>query len=268
MSRYLQIIVCLGALCIVSGCNKRPDGVLDEKEMVDLMTDIQLANAYYNTNATNSGKLTKEVLVESVLEKHGVSHAELDSTLAYYGRNMDDYQRLFDKIEMNLKAHGTGSAVEEYDAENDIWPYNRFTAFFPHQISDGLYFSMPAEGLTPGNSLEWGLRVSTPDGVDILLGVEYENGTASYVQRNAGGNRSVKVNIQTDTSLNLKRIYGTVTAPQSSMPFWADSIRLVKAEFDSVSYTKIRSQKTLRKPVTKPLVEKMEGPLVTDTVNP
>lgn len=36
----------LSVLILVSGCNKRPDYVISEKEMVSLMVDMQIAEAY------------------------------------------------------------------------------------------------------------------------------------------------------------------------------------------------------------------------------
>lgn len=243
----------------VGGCNKRPEGVLSEDEMVSLLTDIELAEAY--TMTTSQSNISRDVLMESVLAKHGVTHAQLDSTIAYYGKNMDEYYKLYEKVEKNLRAQN-GEGQDAYDEKNDIWPYPRFTAILPNQTSDGITFSMPAEGLSAGSSLEWRMRLTSADGANAVLGVEYDNGMSSLSKKNGSGLTNFQIELQTDTALKVKRIFGYLTLPQDGMPVWADSIRLVKADYDSVTYHKIRSQKRLFQPKQAPPKLKVE----TDSV--
>lgn len=269
MRRFLPIV--FFGLVLLGGCDKRPEGVLSEDKMVDLMTDIQLADAYYHASGPSSERIDKSILTESVLKKHGVSHAELDSTLSYYGKNMDEYYKLYEKVEKNLRArNNSGMEGDSYDEANDLWPYSRFAALLSNQLSNGITFSIPAEGITPGNSIEWGMRLSQADGVEITLGAEYEDGSASLMKKTPGSSRNPSVTLQTDTALQLKRIFGTLTLSRNSLPLWADSIRLVKTDYDSLTYSNMRNQKFVGKPVRKPVVsriEEMEGPVVADTVN-
>lgn len=261
-----SISICIAFLICLTGCNRKPKGVVDEGKMVDILADIQLAEAYYS-NAGPSG-ISRNALIESVLDKYGVTTEELDSTIAYYGRNMDEYYLLYEKVEKKLR-NQTASENTEIK-ENDIWPYPSFTVFFPGQISEDMAFSIPADALERGDAVEWKMRLTSPDGIEAMLGVEYDNGMISSFSKNAAGNRSLEVKLQTDTSLVAKRIFGFVSVPESSRPLWADSIRLVKLDYDSLEYYKIRNQKRIFKPATKPKpvsVENMEGTVITDTVN-
>lgn len=264
----VRFALVLGFLVLIlSGCSDRPKHVLDEDKMVDVLTDIQLAEAYHNTMPPGPGNPDRNSLIEAVIKKHGITRQELDSTIAYYGRNIDDYYALYEKVENRLrKENGKEKAVIE-NALDDIWPYSKFTAFMPNQGSDGISFSIPAEDLESGNSLEWSLRLTSADGVEALLGVEYSDGTTSYFKKSAAGNVSLKINLQIDTAKVAERLFGSVTVPQRSRPVWADSIRLVKADFDSMSYSRIRSQRTIYPPKAAPLVEDVEGTVVPDTVN-
>ena len=239
---FLFLNVC--AVIVLPGCNRRPKSILSEKEMVALLTDLQMAEAYYNTGGP-SVNLDRNSLVESVLKKHGVSHTQLDSTLAYYGRNMDEYYMLYQKVEKNLKAEN--NRLEELDAANDIWPYSHYAAVFPNQLSEGIMFSMPASGVEPGNSLEWRLRLNTAVPADGLLGVEYENGLTSYVKKSLSGDNALKMNIQTDTALVAKRIFGSISFSEPDRYVWADSIRLIRLDLDSLNYNQIRQQRTIHK---------------------
>lgn len=253
---FLLSLLTLGI--ISTSCKKRPPGVLSEGEMVDLITDIELADAYLSTSGPGASRPDKKALTEAVLKKHGVTHAELDSTIAYYGRNLDDYYRIYEKVEKNLRSKNQGIRNEQALEGDNIWPYGHFAAFLPNQYSDGITFSMPADALTPGNTIEWSMRLTGSEGVDMILGVEYDNGTSSISKKNGGGTRNPKLTLQTDTALTPKRIFGVMNIPTSAFPLWADSIKLVKNELDTMEYSKIRQQHTLSRPVSKQEKEKQK----------
>ena len=227
-------------IMVLTGCSRRPPGILSDEEMVEFLSDLELAEAYYNTSGP--GKIERDVLIESVLLKHGVSHEQLDSTLSYYGRNMDEYSMLYEKVENKLKAENNNS--EALDATNDIWPYSHYASILPVQATDGIIFSMPAGGLQKGSSLEWRMRLSDGDNFDGMLGVEYESGPISYVKKNLNG-RSIKISIQTDTALTAKRIFGSIVVAPDYMPLWADSIRLIRTDLDSMTYSQIHQQRNV-----------------------
>ena len=218
--------------------------------MVDLLSDIELAHAYYST-ADPTHQIKNDQLTEAVLQKHNVSQEQLDSTLAYYGRNIDEYYQLYDKVIKNLSARS--GQTEDVIVENDIWPYSRFASILPDQITGGITFSMPAEDIEPGESVDWRMRLTSSEGVDLTLGVEYQNGMTSLVKRSAQGNKSLQLSLITDTALQAQRIFGIMTVPQNTLPVWVDSIRLVKIEYDSLEYRKINSQKRIYRP-TKRLI--------------
>lgn len=252
------IVIGLAMLAFVGltgSCNRRPEKVLDEDKMVDLMVDMQLAEAYYTTHNGPTDRMDKEALTASVLKKHGVTQEELDSTIVYYGKNIDDYYRLFAKVEEKLKGRTQSGrhAEEVQQIEDDIWPYGPFTMVMANQATDGIIFSMPVANLTPGIKLEWKMRLTTPDGVEGMLGVEYENGISALKKQNAGSTPAFSIPLQTDTAQRIKRVFGVLTVPDGIKPLWVDSIRLVKTDFDSLEYYAIRQQKSIYRPVPKPV---------------
>lgn len=244
----------MGLMALILGaaaCNKRPKGVLDDDKMVDVMTDLELAEAYYVTNSSPQNHLTREILQASVLKKHGVTQEEMDSTIAYYGRNMDDYYKLYAKVEERLGKHSRNGETETNEVLNDVWPYAGYTLISQNQATDGIIFSIPMSSLEKGSSVEWGMRLSAPDGVETTFGVEYENGISTMLKRAAGGNKSMKILIQTDTAYKVKRVFGSLSVPTERMPLWVDSIQLVTMPYDSINYSRIRQQKTIRPPYPK-----------------
>lgn len=251
MTTVRKIAILAVATAFVFGaCRKRPKDVLAENDMVDLLVDLQLADAYYSTTSSSPDRVDRKILVESVLEKHGVSREQLDSTISYYGRNMDEYSALYDKVETRLRRESGKNQTEE--EKDDIWPYSRFAAIFPNMVSDGISFSFPAEDVAPGSALEWYMRLSAAEGAEAMLGVEYENGNSTFVRKNPSNQRNMQLTLQTDTGQPVKRVFGVMTVPTKNMPVWADSIRLTRADYDSLAYYKIRQQKIVRPPQPKP----------------
>lgn len=244
------VLLCVAA----SGCNKRPDNVLSESETVDLLTDLQLAEAYNNTQ--QNGVLSGAALQEAVLAAHGITKEQYDATMQYYGKNVDDYYLLYEKVEARLrkKSEKAGAGVNsDSENQNDIWPYSKFTYFSKVDDMDGLKFSIDPGDLQPGERLEWKINLTRSDAVEGVLGLEYTDGSAIMSKRSAAGSNKVSITLQTDTAKQAKRIFGIMKVPSHIMPLWGDSIMLIRSPFDSLEYSKIRLQQRVyplkRKPV-------------------
>lgn len=127
------LLVFLLALVVV-GCQKTPDNVIPEKEMGSLLKDVFMADAMiaadYNKYSTNE---KKQALYESVFKKHGVTQAEFDTSLVWYGRNLDVYMKVYDKVIDDLDAM---SAL--VDSMPDISPYDTTLLW---NAKEPIYFS-------------------------------------------------------------------------------------------------------------------------------
>lgn len=250
---YLPILV--GMLMIFLPACRNKGGVIPEGDMIDLLADMQLAEALsQNYSSEILPDSIRKNLGERVLAEHGYTYAELDTTLAWYGRNIDKYYDLFEKVDKRLnekqkkiaKASGTEVNPEE-DSANDVWRYADFLMFSKKGASDGLQFSYPLSSLQKGESLELNMRFSTVTDVKGMIGVEYTDGTKSLVANSNMGNRKLKLTLITDTSRMVKRVFGTVNIDKNAMPIWADSISLRKLPFDSTQYYRFNSQRFYRK---------------------
>lgn len=259
-------------MTLLGGCDKRPKGTLSENDMVDLLTDIELAHAYRSVSGVSPDRKEKEALTAAVLAKHNVSQEQLDSSVAYYGRNIDEYYKLYQQVENNLRARS--GRLEEAISEDDIWPYSRFAAFMKGQISDGIVFSFPADNIDPGSSLDWKMHLSSHEAVEAILGVEYDNGTTSIARtKTLANNNSLSVSLTTDTAYVAKRIFGSAFVSGNAAPLWADSIKLLKNEYDSLNYLRTRHQKRIypvsakREKEDTTSVKDMERTVVTQAVD-
>ena len=91
------------ALCSIS-CSKLPDNVLNKKDMTSLLVDIhkgesvvELQRGYFPSDSMI--KMVKQ----SILQKHGVSQAQLDTSFVWYGNHIEDYIEIYDEVIANLE---------------------------------------------------------------------------------------------------------------------------------------------------------------------
>ena len=110
LHRY-SVVLLLGAL--LAGCSKVPDGILSEKKMQAVQTDMQLAEAMISLD--NKGfpdNAHKEALYQSIFRKYKITQAEYDSSLVWYGRNLDIYMKVYDRVlaDLNNRQKALGGA--------------------------------------------------------------------------------------------------------------------------------------------------------------
>lgn len=227
-------------------CSDRPSQVLGEKEMVNLLVDMEIAEAYSNTQNTRSTQ--KEDLGKQVLEAHGVTPEELDTTLAWYGRNMDDYTALFEKVDKELNSRRikyTEIPGEKQKESDELWPYSPHVVVSPLSGYESVNFSIPNPGIEKGERLLFSFYLTNPVSIKGTLGVEYINGNGEASLTNSNNKSSVKLELQTDSTQMVSRIFGTMFIKDSkNLPLYIDSISLKAAPIDTLEY---RSKRRVQK---------------------
>lgn len=224
--RYVPAMFMMASLLV--SCNRRPPKVLSDGEMEDLLVDIEIAGAYSSRNVEYSSDSMRLVLVNSVLEKHGVTREQLDSTMSWYGRNMDVYDKVMDKVDRRIASLQKSSASGADDLSGDnLWPYMKHVLVSEEGDYNGLSFSLNSPEVETGGVVLWQMRFTPTPRLSALLGVEYDNGKKEYVEKLISGAKKVELELQTDTSLNVRRVFGNVSVIESaSLPLWVDSISI------------------------------------------
>lgn len=99
---YYLLSLIIGSAGIVSCSGDR--NRLSRDKMVEVLHDIQLAEAVYQTKYNDfKDKEQKDALILGVLDKHGITQAELDSSLVWYADNAEIYMRVNDSVISSLK---------------------------------------------------------------------------------------------------------------------------------------------------------------------
>ena len=98
-SRKLKISPIIPGLFLILlsfACSNRPSYVLSEKKMENVLYDIHLAeaviNGNYNTFSADSAH--RRDLLNSILKKHKITEAVLDTSLAWYSGHLDKYFKI------------------------------------------------------------------------------------------------------------------------------------------------------------------------------
>lgn len=79
--------------------------IIGEDKMVNLLTEIHLADAILSkdVNTLDHRKDMALYFYPSVLEKYGVTRAQMDSSVSYYIRNPKIYLRIYEKVLKELE---------------------------------------------------------------------------------------------------------------------------------------------------------------------
>ncbi|MDE6018397.1 MAG: DUF4296 domain-containing protein [Muribaculaceae bacterium] len=226
------------------GCTKRPKDILSEEKMIEVMADLRIAEAYERSGDAYEylhGQ-SREMIGRGVLMHHGVSVEVMDSTIAWYGRNMDEYAKLNKKVDAELSkrqikyAKAAGESENE-NASTDLWPYSHHFVVDGNSLSDGLIANIPVTELSPGDKITWKMMTRGNSERNLTLGVNYDDGTTEISKINNNSlDKWIEISIHTDTLLNVSRIFAIATFGHSDRRIFVDSVQLLHLPFNRDDY--------------------------------
>ena len=117
------IIPVLFLTFFIFACSNRPSYVLSEKKMEKVLYDVYLAEAEINTHyvAFSSDSVRKQELLNSVLKKHKITEAVLDTSLAWYSGHLDKYFKIHENLNKRYaQATEKLRSLEEATAKSNI----------------------------------------------------------------------------------------------------------------------------------------------------
>ncbi|WP_302063659.1 DUF4296 domain-containing protein, partial [uncultured Duncaniella sp.] len=99
-----RIPVILLFIVMFMSCSRTPDYVISEDKMARLMADIYIGDAVVETEHRTFGNDSlRKVLQQSIYAKHGVTRELVDTSLYWYGHNIQAYMEMCDKTEEILQ---------------------------------------------------------------------------------------------------------------------------------------------------------------------
>lgn len=244
------------SLTVLFSCEKRPKKVTSDAKMVAIMADMEMAQAYIQSKGyKNRSTDNNDRILLYILEKNGMSREEFDSTMSWYGRNIDKYDELYSKVDKELakrESKISGNAIEALS--NDLWPYTRHLIISSKSSTDNLSFSISDPEIDKGMKLTWKFHLNIPSDGTVLLGVKYSDGVAGYLSQTLSGN-NIEIGLQTDSAKIVKSVFGNLHLNSNRSFVGIDSLSLSAVPFDSTSYYRINSVRKYSGPRSKKILK-------------
>ena len=274
------------ALSLMS-CDRTPHGVISKNDMADLIVDLQVADAYFDSHGDEfPNDSSKQVLKQSIFKKHGITSQEYDSSLVWYAHNMEDYIRAPDQALAKLKERyeklaknnssdapnrlepeemggpargrnpGAGSKhpktfnVDASSDTTDLWQGQRQYILTRGARQGFIPFDVvPDAHKKAGDRYQLAYKLTRGNNnFKVSLNVDYTDGSTSQMARNTNLDGWVTIDVQSDTARQVRRIYGYLSYDiQQAGAAYVDSLMLLRTHFDQKNYLYIHGQRLLER---------------------
>lgn len=246
---------------LASGCSGRPSGVLPPDKMARLLADIHVGEAVAEQSGGRfSSDSMKLVLRQSIFEHNGVDATTVDSSLAWYGRNLDKYAEVYELIVEDLEtrqrdlreASATQMDVREvvaFEAEGDsvdIWPLYRQRVFSPRLPDDHIAFNIRSDrNWESGDIYQLRFKLVNPrHAASASIVAEYTDGYAGYVGMTPVGEGWHTLTLALSPNRTASEIYGVISYSDDPALLDGEAIDRLSVDptmVDSVSLVRMRS---------------------------
>lgn len=267
MKRLLHIASLLVALFVLWACSSTPSGVLSKEKMARLMADLYIAETVVEQNrASYPSDSVKKLLKQSVFKRHKVTAEQVDTSLRWYGYNMEKYVEVHDRIIEILEKEITraqATAGSKRTSENgilantryvvdgdsvDVWPdvhWRRFSRLSPSDIMS--FVLTTDQHWERGDIYDLSARLtSAPGNTELTIVAEYQDGSKDYSTLRQGGDGWKRVSLALNPDKTASTVYGTILYnPADKEEAFADSISLVRTRNGSRSASLRANQKHL-----------------------
>ena len=259
MRKILLIIV---ALTVLAACSRTPGYVLSEERMASLMADIYLGDAVVENDgrAFNTDSLRK-VLMQSIYAKHGVTREEVDTSLYWYGHNIQAYMEMCKRTEELLQARideaeKAGGKAEKaprrtsLDGDSvNVWNGVRTRRNSRQLVSDFIAFNLSTDkNWERGDRYTLSVKgLNTHRPVTLNMAVDYNDGTTEYRWFTGPAEGMNRLLLVLDSAKVASTIYGTIHyAPAPDEVSYLDSISLVRTRGRNDNLRAREGPKTVR----------------------
>lgn len=261
-SRHIALALLALSMMTIS-CDKTPDYVIKSDDMVDLLVDIHKGESVIELNRSRyPGDSMRKVMKQSILLRHGVTQEQFDTSLVWYGHNIEKYIEVYDKVIEELEGEikladvssdGTRVQMAVVGDSVDAWGDVRHRQFAYGEPSDIMKFNMRRdENWEKGDVYTWRFYVrKRTSPMTWTLAADYNDGSTDYTYGFVTSEGWNEVTFVTDTAKVTSSLYGTIMLePAPFESTYVDSITLVRTRHKPAEYyrSNIRTSYNGRKP--------------------
>ena len=259
MRRLLPI---LATLFILAACSKTPGYVISEGKMAEIMADIHTGEAVVEANSSSfRNDSSKQAFIQSICMRHGVSTQQLDTSLYWYGNNLQEYIKVYDKTVSILegriaeaeKAGGKSTErIQSISLDGDsvnLWQGPATIRNTPNNASDFLTFTFNTDrNWERGDRYTISARPINPHSpLFMTIAVAYNDGTAEYVTLSEGSEGKKSLTLVLDSAKVATSVYGSIyySAAKNEISY-LDSISVVRTRGRNDNVAARKNQQTVR----------------------
>lgn len=159
----------LAAVCLLACTVQVPSDIIQKEEMEDLLYDYHLMQAMAGDLPT-SDRYKRKLYEQYVFDKHGVTEAEFDSSLAWYMRHTRELEgvyknlnrRLLDRqkaLEAYVRPEERSNRISKAGDSVNVWEDFRLCRLTTSPSSNRMMFSIPADSnFHPHDRFEWKIK--------------------------------------------------------------------------------------------------------------
>lgn len=270
--------IALLAFCLTSCQVKRPKDVLPDAKMENVLYDYHIAKAMGEEVPYNES-YKRQLYIESVFKKQGITQAIFDSSMVWYARNPETLTKIYEKVNLRLKAERDGinhliamrdnKPKESLPGDSiDVWAWQHIYQLTGMPLDNKITFTLPSDSnFQDRDTLRWSVRFRFHNGVPdsahapmMAMQILYENDSII-----SGIQRVKKTGIETlslsgDSVGKIKEVRGFIYYPlqKASKTMLADRISLMRyhatdtlstAKKDSIATPHIKKDTVTSTPV-------------------
>ncbi len=242
--RRLPPILFAAMLMLLMACSRTPDYVISKDKMARLMADIYIGDAVVDNNSReyNNDSL-RRVLKQSIYLKHGVTSEQVDTSLDWYGHNVQVYMEMCNLTEEILQkrideAERAGGKSEKaprlmsLDGDSvDVWTGIRQRRNTSDMASDFISFNVTSDkNWERGDRYTLSVKgLNTHRPVTLALAVDYNDGTTEFKWYNGPAEGMNRLLLVLDSAKVASTVFGSIHyAPAKDEISYLDSISLFR----------------------------------------
>lgn len=257
-----NILLIAVALIVLAACSRTPGYVIPEERMASLMADIYLGDAVVENDAKAfAGDSLRKVLLQSIYAKHGVTREQVDTSLYWYGHNIQKYMEMSRRTEDMLQARideaeRAGGRAEKAPRRTSLDgdSVNIWTGLVSRRNSRELVSDFISFNISTDKNWERGDRytlsvkgLNTHRMVTLNMAVDYNDGTTEYRWFTGSAEGMNRLLLVLDSAKVASTLYGTIHyAPAQDEVSYLDSITLVRTRGRNDNVRAREGQMTVR----------------------
>ncbi|MBQ4344317.1 MAG: DUF4296 domain-containing protein [Muribaculaceae bacterium] len=249
MRKQFSFILSLVAmLSILVACNSVPDHVIPQEEMAQLLADIHIGESVVDANSREyMSDSLKKTVKQSILLKHDVTQAQLDTSFVWYGNNIEEYMKVYERVIeiLNQRLEHTGGAtvaqsVVSIEGDSvDVWSQSRYFSVTSKSPSQYLTFTINSDThWEKGDYYTWNVKLlNNMSPIECAMAVDYFDGSTDYTYSLVSSEGWNNIKLLSDSTKSMRRVYGYLRFnPVEGEHLYVDSISLVRRRVDSKVY--------------------------------